>query len=169
MKTRLHHGFSAKYARGIVLIISLVMLMLLTILGIIALRSATSEERIASNIRDRQLVFELAESGLRRCQDELHGNTFSRTPTPRPTGADPNNWAKPSNWTKENSAVATYSKDDADVVVQCMADEVLLLPSSAQISGGNLRETRNGYRATVKAYRKTGGATVMVQSVFPSV
>ncbi|WP_169732504.1 pilus assembly PilX family protein [Derxia gummosa] len=149
-----------------VLIITLIMLTMLTMLGVIALRSATSEERIASNIRDRQLVFEYAESGLRKCQDALLAGTFTGTARARPTSADPNYWAVASNW-NGNAAVVDYSPSSREFSVKCMAENIWL--GTGQVGGGFLLESRYGYRATVRASRSDGGTEVMVQSVFPSL
>jgi len=59
---------SKRRARGAVLIMSLVMLLVLTILGIGAMQSATMEERMAGNLRDEDLAFQTSEAALREAQ-----------------------------------------------------------------------------------------------------
>lgn len=51
--------------QGAVLIISLIMLVLLTLIGMGAMRSTTMEERMAGNMRDKQVAFYAAEAALR--------------------------------------------------------------------------------------------------------
>lgn len=51
--------------RGAVLLVTLVMLLLLTLIGLAGMRLASLEERMAGNLRDRQMAFQEAESALR--------------------------------------------------------------------------------------------------------
>lgn len=51
--------------RGAVLLVSLVMLLLLTLIGLAGLRMVQLEERMAGNLRDRQMAFQAAEAALR--------------------------------------------------------------------------------------------------------
>ena len=43
--------------RGAVLLVTLVMLLLLTLIGLAGMRLASLEERMAGNLRDRQIAF----------------------------------------------------------------------------------------------------------------
>jgi Tfp pilus assembly protein PilX len=52
-------------ARGAVLLVSLVMLLLLTVIGLAGMRMVQLEERMAGNLRDRQVAFQAAEAALR--------------------------------------------------------------------------------------------------------
>jgi type IV pilus assembly protein PilX len=61
---------SSAKQRGAVLIISMIILLLLTILGVTSMQSTTLEERMAGNMRDRHLAFEAAEAAL------LHAEQF---------------------------------------------------------------------------------------------
>jgi len=54
----------SKNQQGAVLIISMIMLLLLTILGIASMRNTGLEERMAGNARDNHLAFEAAEAAL---------------------------------------------------------------------------------------------------------
>lgn len=51
--------------RGATLVVGLVILLLLTLLGVQAMRSNTLQERMAGNTRDRNTAFQAAESALR--------------------------------------------------------------------------------------------------------
>ena len=53
-----------QHQRGAVLIISMIILLLLTILGVTSMRTTQLEERMAGNARDRHIAFEAAEAAL---------------------------------------------------------------------------------------------------------
>jgi type IV pilus assembly protein PilX len=50
---------------GAVLVISLVILMAMTLIGVTAMQNTTQNERMANNARQRNLAFQAAEAGLR--------------------------------------------------------------------------------------------------------
>ncbi len=50
--------------QGAVLIISMIILLMLTILGVTSMRTTQLEERMAGNARDRHIAFEAAEAAL---------------------------------------------------------------------------------------------------------
>ena len=54
---------------GIALVVALVFLLVLTILGVTAMQSATLQERMAGNVRDRNVGFQAAEAALRAGED----------------------------------------------------------------------------------------------------
>src|SRR3970040_2121955 len=53
-----------RYERGTALIMSLVILMILTILGITAMSTSSLEEKMSGNIQESTRAFEAAESGI---------------------------------------------------------------------------------------------------------
>ena len=100
--------------QGVVLIVSLVLLLVLTILGIAAIQSTSLEERMAGNQRSHQLAFEAAEAGLRQGEQALNGlaslppfdgsvlgyypNSTDAGGNPLTAGADWQNW----NWAQKS-------------------------------------------------------------------
>ena len=58
-----------KNQTGSALIVSLSILLVLTILGVSAMRTTSLEEKMAGNSRDAQLAFEAAEAALREAED----------------------------------------------------------------------------------------------------
>ena len=76
---------------GAVLVISLLILLVLTILGMSAMGTAGLEEKMAGNARAKDLSFQAAESGLRAGEARFEtGGTWFSTPPPsiNETGAD---------------------------------------------------------------------------------
>lgn len=53
---------------GATLVVALVMLLVVTMIGVTSMRSATLEERMSGNFRDYQLAFEAAELALREAE-----------------------------------------------------------------------------------------------------
>ncbi len=70
--------------QGAVLIVSLLMLLVMTIIGLSAMRSTTLEEKMAGNYRNSNIAFQAAESALRDGENDLAGISYStghaRTP-----------------------------------------------------------------------------------------
>jgi type IV pilus assembly protein PilX len=63
--------------RGSALVVSLLILLVMTIIGITAMGSTTLEERMANNNRQRQLAFQSAEAALRDAESWLANNVTS--------------------------------------------------------------------------------------------
>lgn len=77
MSTKTHNpGHSRRGQRGAVLVISLLMLLVLTLIGLAATRSTTLEERMVGNQRDQQVAFQTAEMALR------DGESLLQNPNP---------------------------------------------------------------------------------------
>ena len=55
----------ASNERGAVLIVGLIMLLLMTIVGLAAIRGSGLQETMAGNMRERNVAFQVAEAGLR--------------------------------------------------------------------------------------------------------
>lgn len=60
--------------RGATLVVVLILLLVMTLLGLASLRSTVLEERMTSNLLDRSLAFQVAESGLREAESTLDPN-----------------------------------------------------------------------------------------------
>ncbi len=62
-----------KSQSGVVLVISLIMLLLLTLIGVAALQTTTLEEKMAGNMLDKNIAFQAAESALKAAEETLAG------------------------------------------------------------------------------------------------
>lgn len=66
LMNRRHALFSeTSRQKGAVLVVGLVMLLLMTVVGLAAIRGSGMQELMAGNMRDRNLSFQAAEAGLR--------------------------------------------------------------------------------------------------------
>jgi type IV pilus assembly protein PilX len=89
--------------RGVTLIITLVMLVLITLVGVASIRNSTMDEKMAGNSRDRDKAFQAAEAAVQSCLAKLKDETYAGTPlTPAAAAATPN-WEVAANWTNGNS------------------------------------------------------------------
>ena len=62
---------SCRAQTGVVLVISLIILLLLTLIGLSAMQTTSLEEKMAGNFRDKNLAFHVAESALRVAENSL--------------------------------------------------------------------------------------------------
>jgi type IV pilus assembly protein PilX len=69
-------SFSAGKQKGVTLIVSLVILLIMTIIGLQGISSTTLEERMARNYRDSQLSFQAAETALRDAEELVNTTSF---------------------------------------------------------------------------------------------
>ncbi len=69
--------------QGAVFATSLIFLVVITLLGVTAMKTATLEERMAGNLRDRNLALQAAEMGLRYAEQHIRDNDpATNVPTP---------------------------------------------------------------------------------------
>jgi len=65
---------SALPQRGVALIVSLILLVIVTVIGLAAIRSTTLQEKMSSNLQDRQIALQNSEAALRVAQGLLQAN-----------------------------------------------------------------------------------------------
>lgn len=68
MKLRTVHRQTTTSQQGVALVISLILLVVMTLLGITAIRSVTMEEQMSGHAYDRSLAFQATESALRSAE-----------------------------------------------------------------------------------------------------
>lgn len=97
--------------RGFVLVTSLIFLIVLSLLGVMAMRGSLFEERMSSSDRDRTLAREYAELALRDAERDILGIRFDGAlcavagcATQRPAGTRPPNAAEQRNFWNINAA-----------------------------------------------------------------
>lgn len=63
-----------RHQRGMVLVVGLIFLLLMTIIGTTAIQTTTLDERMAGNMKDRNVAFQAAEAALRNAEQDIRGN-----------------------------------------------------------------------------------------------
>lgn len=177
---------SPKNQHGAILVISLIILLLMTLIGVSAMRGTTLQEKMAGNLRDYNLAFQSAEAGLR----DAETYTFENSPTFSSgcsngfcTPAAPN--SKP-NWQMKNANNISYwndstklrpygtdtNADDLPTVSKqpsTMIEEILIPSLDPTVPPGTrYRITAQGYGAAATTESDgtlTSHARVMLQSI----
>jgi len=170
--------------QGVVLIISLIILMVMTLIGVTTMQSTTLQERMAGNTRQRNLAFQAGEAGLRAGETLLQGATLPAFGSDLDPGLlDP--WVDPTSdpALTTSSDVATYwmAYDWTDTGSQNYGgtlDDTLSSQPRYVIEhlfdkpgAGSLDATRPGapeswYRVTARGVGGTGNAVVILQSLY---
>lgn len=175
---------SSHRQHGVVLVVSLLILLVLTLLGVVAMNTTTMEERMAGNTRMHNLAFQWAEAGLRDGEADLVDNApagFDSTCTtglclPSTTGTPV--WADATvvNWSGTTSRVYGSQTGAAAPTPagQPKPRYILEKMPPAVSPGQNLGNTGSYganlstqlYRVTSRATAENGNVTIELQSVY---
>lgn len=165
---------SLKKQRGVVLIMSLTILMVLTLIGVSAMKTSSLQERMSGNARDYQIAFEAAEIALRAGEDYIKtislttdfssAGTNGKFQSRAVTSADA--WSTESNWTGGLTTEVPVSSltNNPEYMIEIMdstygADDPLT-PGGAGNSNIKL------FRITSRGYGKNPNTRVMLQTDF---
>lgn len=162
--------------RGMVLVVSLIILVVITLLAISAMRVTTLEERMAGNTRDRQLAFQAAEYALREAQDYLSTavlGTFSATGGSgglfNSLNTAPNEdvyWMTTHDWTntaKYISPTRTGTLLTGQAPPKYAIEEFPYVPCTSDSLKWPPPQPRSVYRVTARGSGRTTDADVMLQ------
>lgn len=157
--------------QGAVLIVSLLILIVMTLIGVASMQTTTLQERMAGNLRDLDLAFQAAETGLRDGEALLNlavvppFNNSNGLYQPAAAGANPR-WQTVA-WT-DATQVRVYDTTAIDGLADQPRHIIEELPIDC--SGGSLEAgtalERCYYRITARASGGTSNAVVMLQSTF---
>ena len=158
--------------RGAVLITGLIILVVLSVIGLVAMQSTTLQERMAGNLEQRDAAFQRAESGLRAAEAWLnntvilpgfHNNTKGLY-TAEDAGDSP--WWKELDW-KDDNAVIAYQ--DGNVIARYIveyAGEVDVSGNDSVKLSAVMDEGAGMYRITSRGESPNGRVEVILQTTF---
>ncbi len=165
---------SIHHQSGAVLIISLIMLLLLTLIGVTASQVTTLEEKMAGNMRDKNLAFQAAESVLREAENRLKpdsANPASAFDNAGTNGLYSQTSTIPAEaaimtdvfWTNnpvETSGIGDLGNGIAppQYIIQRLPAACFTLPCSGHLS--------TPYKITVRATGSSPTTVVILQSIF---
>lgn len=173
-------AFSAQ--RGVALVLALVFLLLLTLIGITALNTTSLEEKMAGNVKDRNLAFQAAESALALGENWLYTqlgkpifpNTGIGLHTPA-TGTT-ENWDDNTNWSSKSVTYPNLpGQSGSGTLGKINTQPKYMIEDMGEVpeSGGSLvlSSSYKGKGTTILRVttRGTGGtdaAVVMLQSTY---
>ena len=159
--------------RGAALIVSLLMLVVMTMIGVSAMQTTALEEKMAGNQRDLNQAFQAAEAALRDAEIWLRNQTGEPVPVGNgSTGVftrdalDPNgNWWKTiGNWASGTEVAGIGG-------VQTLPSRVIegfgfITDGSLTIGQTTGQTPRILYRVTARGTGGTDSATVVVQTIY---
>ncbi len=166
--------------QGVALIISLIMLIMMTILGLAAVRIGLFEEKMAANSRDQALAFQASEIALRDAETWL----MSQATEPLPTNDGSNRiWnpvsldsviANAKSWWQESDRNAAWWTANGEAYGQAV-DNIRSSPLTVieyhqyiaddlVIGHGNAASGRVFYRVTAKGTGGSDQSRVLLQS-----
>lgn len=174
------HAFIAKtHQRGSVLIVSLMILLVLTLIGVTALGTSTLEEKMANNSQDQSLAFQAAEAALLEAQVTANtanlavfNNTGGFYDLAGPPITADNNISNPAIWTGTNSRTAAAIPgiaSQARYILEIITKEP---PAAGGVAApgpygsGAAPGPFANIRITVRATGGTDNAVVMLQGHF---
>jgi len=159
-----------KRQTGAVLVVSLVMLLLLTLISTTAMQTTSLEEKMAGNMRDKDLAFQAAESALKSAEAILDssailnfstagtGGLYSSTSTiPTDTAVLADNF-----WTSNPVATSTVTSlgtaSTPKYIIQQLPAACVIAPCSGVLP--------TPYKITVRATGGSANAVVILQSIY---
>ncbi len=169
---------------GAVLAISLVMLVVLTLLGVTAMQSTTMEERMAGNLRDRNLAFQASEGALVLAESWL--SNLSNLPTDKSDGSA-GIWTYNAMDTDTGNGVAWWQESGADAswwatnggdgtTVIAMGSSLASQPSyiiekfplaaGPSMRSGSALQSQNLLRVTARGVGGSESAVVVLQTMY---
>jgi len=166
--------------QGAILVISLILLLVMTVLGLAAMQATRMEERMAGNQRDRNISFQGAEAGLRDAENRIADMVA------RPDTCASAPCAVPSVW--ERDALAAYNlrnqdaawwvlnaleygedgnqeMEEATVDPRVLIEDAGFVPDSLTVGHGP-PDGRNFYRITAHSTGTTDTARAVLESTY---
>lgn len=152
---------------GAVLLISLIMLLLLTLIGVTGMQVASLEERMAGNAKDINLAFQAAETTLRGAEKRLNAPglpPFNNTNGLYAYEAGVERW-EVVDWSKDKTETMPFSIEPGGLSgrpqPRYIIEELLQEPP---LAAGELPD--EFYRVTTKGYGPKDNSVVVLQVVF---
>jgi type IV pilus assembly protein PilX len=161
------------HQEGVALVIALIMLVVMTLLGLSALRTVSLEERMAAQTYDRSLAFQAAESGLREAENYVESNApllpliaggcDANGVCDIPVSSDEERWAEEgfSGWKTATSVINGNISLTPQYIIEYLGDTFPCQPSAPLTSTDCKR-----YRITAKSNEGSDRASVLLQSIY---
>lgn len=160
---------------GLALVISLILLVILTMLGLSSMQGTMTEIAMSGNLRESNLSFQAAEVGLISAEEYIE-NSISRTVYNNANGLLDENTVDPDYFDDANwNAVQVSSATIWDVhskpkfIIKYLGDRSQNAVAAVNIGGYGTAQpgrTVSNFRTTSRGYGQTVRSTTMVQSYF---
>lgn len=167
---------------GSALVVALSILLVLTILGVSAMRSTSLQEKMAGNARDTDVAFQAAESAIREAERYLDtistrddfSNTGGTGGKYLPRGNNPEAWTVEGNWA--TAITATYNNNQIAqqpiFIIQAVDADVGgedSIQGGIGYGGGGLTPEYGVFQVTARGFGVSPNSRVMLQTMYGRV
>lgn len=166
---------SMQSQRGMVLVVTLVLMLIITIVATSSMRVTTLQERIAGNTRDAVTAFQAAEAAVRKAEDILEGasvgafngsngryeicsSSDTRTACQKPAWSDRTS----SGWVAISDSIAHVAKQPEFIIEQYTA----ITDPTASLDADTPQDTYEFYRVTARGYGVSDKSITVLQSTY---
>lgn len=172
------NSFIIKKQTGAALIVSLVILVIMTLLGLSSIRTSSLEEKMATNLRDQELAFQAAEIALRDAEKRI--SALVAEPIATQGGSNEDIWATnavdptPNNatpWWMERTEAWWLANGIASVDVanvsnppRYIIEKLIFDKDTAAVGTGSPIDGQIYYRITARGTGGSNHARVLLQS-----
>lgn len=179
---------SYKKQKGAALVLSLLILLVMTLIGVTAMQTTTMEERMAGNMNDINIAMQVAEATLRAAEEDVDtlfstgdfdasggsdGYRFSQYNAPDPFDSSDTAWGG-NFWTnthsKEYTGINPGNNNYGRYYVELIGEtgntgnvKELTMIGYGETAGGG---TVNSFRITARGTGQSGTAAVVLQSYY---
>lgn len=166
-----------KQQHGSALIISLLILLVMTIIGISAMSNATLEEKMAANDRNHKEIFQNAESSLRQAENTIAIADYNGTIRGDMSGgvkgyynqdAQPVDYLSASAWDPTSTCIEIANNSNGNGNSCYIVKQAEVVPDPGEIgeygSNSSPQQGRQKVRITVRSTNQSGNNPVIVQS-----
>lgn len=162
--------------QGVTLIVSLVILVALTVIGVSSMQSTRTEISMAGNLRELDTTFNAAEVGLRDAEAYV-ANSISKTVYADPanglydkTDEDPL-YGDPATWTSAQNATTSLAhvKEQPLFIIRYLGDRSQNEVAAVNIGGYGSAQpgiTVSNFRITARGTGQSGNARRVLQSYY---
>ncbi len=160
--------------RGATLIICMVILLVVTVLGVGSIQDTTLQEKMAANMKNRNMAFQAAESALRGAENYLNSTAvlpdFDGTTTglyAQIGGNDPlpDTWSD-AQWVASGAVYSGGAIGGVDTAPRYILEQMASTVTGASLQAGQPLSSDDFYRITVRAVGGTATARVIAQSIY---
>lgn len=159
--------------RGVVLVVGLVVLVLVSLLGVRAMQSATMQERMAAGLEDRNRALQAAEIGLRAGERQVERRARGagaawRVHQPGATALDAADFLDPAFWAEGGDTMSLgqgwEEAGELDGTARAPRYVIEEIPLRSSLEPGALDERI--YRITAAGWGARASSMVVLQSIY---
>lgn len=164
-----HASIPRRRQAGAALAIALVFLLVMTLIGVTAMQTTTLQERMAGNMRDRQVAFQAAEAALRDAEEYLNQaviGPFNGSGGLYKADSDNPVW-EDFNWDNPPGGVRAADFDSAGQDPVYIIEEIEQFTAAGQsLAADTPAAVISSYRVTTRGTGMTQDAVVILQTTF---